>query len=361
MIDKLYGLKIRNLDGSEFIFNEHTAPATNIWTRYVKRNDGLSPDGGWLTYKWTCPTKIPTGYGAQVVSNVAAEVTFRESGDRRYVSGTVDRIGYNAAGGSVTLYGLQNYDFNYVKIIAFPTIQSQQSQRGFGLKVSGSSVFLSNTPEMGYAYATHKAKVFIDRAFDINKAFPGLTIENAIFFFYTDDKKSFIRIEPSNQGGWEDIKFWRYVSRDRNSAAMTAYTSAWYWVVAFTNMQPAQLDTSGFGLKIRNLEGKVTFNSQMGVMTRPITVPANQIPVSSGKAIDDIHRPMYTPTLAGETFRSNGGLGQFRNLNVGNFDGSTVGLFETSRDAPRGYWGDYTVARTAMSIIFLDATDYFKF
>lgn len=28
MIDRLFGLKIRNLDGSEFIFNEHTARQT---------------------------------------------------------------------------------------------------------------------------------------------------------------------------------------------------------------------------------------------------------------------------------------------------------------------------------------------
>ncbi|MEY0214376.1 hypothetical protein AB7W58_08255 [Providencia rettgeri] len=42
MIDSLYGLKIRNLDGSEFVFNERTAPATNLWTRYVRANDGCS-------------------------------------------------------------------------------------------------------------------------------------------------------------------------------------------------------------------------------------------------------------------------------------------------------------------------------
>ncbi|OZS72182.1 hypothetical protein CHI95_23395, partial [Providencia rettgeri] len=132
MIDRLFGLKIRNLDGSEFVFNEHTAPATNLWTRYVKRSDGLSPDGGWLTYKWNCPNEIPEGYGFQVVSLSAAEVTFTQSGDRRYVSGTKDKIAYSSNGRKVT--------------------------------VMGSSIFLENTPPLGYAYATHKAKVYITDA-----------------------------------------------------------------------------------------------------------------------------------------------------------------------------------------------------
>lgn len=362
MIDKLYGLKIRNLDGSEFIFNEKTAPATNLWTRYVTRRDGITPDGGWLTYKWTCPNQVPEGYGFQVVSFKSAEVTFRQVGDRRYVSGTTDKMVYSTSNRKITVMGLMDYDLNYVKIIAFPTAESQKVTSGFGLKVSGSSIFLENTPPLGYAYATHKAKVFIDKFFDIGKVFPGLTIENAIFFFYTDDNKSFIRLEASNVTSWEELKWWRYVSRNRNSTGITDYSSAWYWVIAFTNVPSEQLDTPGFGLKIRNInEKKVTFNSQMGVMTRPITLPSNQIPINSGISIDDIRRPMYTPTVVGEVFSSNGGLGWWRDLNIGNIGESEVGLLLTSTLQDRGHHGDYTVARTALPAIFLDAADYFPF
>ncbi|HIE0660093.1 TPA: hypothetical protein ACXJEZ_002609 [Providencia rettgeri] len=362
MIDSLYGLKIRNLDGSEFVFNERTAPATNLWTRYVRANDGLSPDGGWLTSKWTCPNEIPEGYGFQVVSLTAAEVTFTQSGDRRYVSGTQDKIAYSSDGRKVTVMGFSDtHNFNYTKIIAFPTIASQKAASGFGLKVMGSSIFLENTPPLGYAYATHKAKVYITDAFNIESTFPGLTIENAVFFFYTDDNKSFIRLEPSNVQSWEKLKWWRYVSRNRNSTNITAYSPAWYWVVAFTNVQPAQLDIPGFGLKIRNLEGKVTFNSQMGVMTRPITVPGNQIPLGSGINVDLIRRPMYTPTKVGEIFSSDGGLGWWRDLNIGNLGESQISLFQTSTSQQRGYHGNQTIARTATPAIFLDAADYFPF
>ncbi|MDD9340885.1 MAG: hypothetical protein PV362_14810 [Providencia heimbachae] len=361
MIDKLFGLKIRNLDGSEFIFNEHTAPATNLWTRYVKRSDGLSPDGDWLSFKWTCPYEIPEGYGFQVVSQNAAEVTFIQSGDRRYVSGTKDKIAYSANDRKITVNGMGNYDLNYVKIIAFPTIESQKNASRFGLKIKGSSIFLENTPPLGYAYAAHKAKVFIDKAFDVGKTFPGLTIENAVFFFYTDDNKSFIRLEPSNVTSWDEVRWWRYVSRNKDSTDITAYTSAWYWVIAFTNMKPEQLDTPGFGLKIRNFTGAVTFNSSFGVMTRPITLPGNQIPVGSDINIESIRRPMYTPTRVGEVFSSNGGLGWWRDLNICNLGESQIGLYQTSTSQQRGYHGNYTVARTAIPAIFLDAADYFPF
>ncbi|HHR5880898.1 TPA: hypothetical protein ACS7XF_000814 [Providencia alcalifaciens] len=365
MIDKLYGLKVRNLDGSAFIFNDKTAPATNIWTRFLNNHsDKYTPDGGWLTSKWTCPIKIPTGYGFQTVGGLTAEVTFTQSGDRRYVSGTRDIASTYEKDGMVTITGLRspisgvrNYD--YVKILSYPKKETQANSGEFGLRIGGSSIFTNEIPDMGYAYAM-KAKVYVDREFKPESVFPNFSIQNAIYFFYTDDSKSYINVEPIVTSQSEVLGH-KFMSRDKSNRNSTAYTSAWYWVIAFTNMSSEQLDTPGFGLKIRNYDGKVTFNSGFGVMTRPEAIPFNTIPVNSGVNIDGITRPMYTPAKAGETFRSNGGDAQFCSLCVGNADAFTIGLFEQNSWGTRGYHGNYTIARTAMPAIILDAADYFPF
>ncbi|MEQ5184050.1 hypothetical protein ABN222_05900 [Providencia alcalifaciens] len=354
MIDKLYGLKIRNLDGSSFIFNEKTAPATNLWTRYVRTSDGLSPDGGWMTYKWTCPVKIPEGFDWQVIGGNSAEVTFRQVGDRRYVTGTRDLASSFESNGVVTITGLYDANNNYVKIIAYPTEKTQSSiKANFGFRVAGSSIFTNEIPPTGYAYSM-KAKVVIDKKFYPQNVFPGLTIENAVYFFYTDDGSSFISL------GFENSQR-IFVSKSRFNPNSEDYTKASYWVVAFVNMSPSQLDEKGFGLKIRNLKGEVTFNSSFGVMTRPTAVPGNTIPVNAGIRVENISRPMYSPTTLGETFRSDGGAAQFRSIHPGNIDAYTIGLCEVNSWWQRGHHGDYTVARTARPAIILDAADYFPF
>lgn len=370
-MSEIVGLKIVDLsDGSAFVFNENTAPGSILFSDYVNSyRYNLTPDGGWLTYQYTLPNPIPTGYEVQFPGAGRAEVTFTESGDRRYVSGTQDLFNLNLSGDrKLTIKGLRQSrnsgePNNHVQVFAYPTMEAMKTQGKAGLKIMGNNIFFNPIPSTGYAYAIHRKKIRINGMFRPSEIHPSLNMNNAVYFFYCEDAKSYIThfyVVNDKQTTYIDHYF---VSRNRGDPTTTTRTSADYYVIAFANQSPADLEAIAgkAGLKLRDMNGRTTYCSAMKVLTRPYTIPANQINVNSGYTIKDVKRPMYCPSIYGETFTSNGGSAQFRSLNIGNFNGSTVGLFEVNTWAARGYHGNYTIARSSAPIIILDAADYFKF
>lgn len=146
----MIGLRITNPDGSFFLFNEFTAPATNIWTRAVSEDYGdiLEPDGEWLSYKWTCPNAIPDGYNFYVMRHGAmAGITFTDIGGRMYVSGTEETFWHNqGSDGKVTLKGLSRLSGdgkfkNRIQIIAYPDYKKSSLPINLGLRIKGNAVF----------------------------------------------------------------------------------------------------------------------------------------------------------------------------------------------------------------------------
>lgn len=363
------GLKITDLsDKSSFVFNEKTAPGAIMFSDYVtSQKYHLVPDGGWLTYQYTLPEPIPVGYDVHMPSSGSAEVTFREIGDSRYVSGIKDSFTLDlSTDRKLTIKKLGDWDSigrfsNYCQILIYPTKDLKNTATS-GLKIMGNNVFFNPIYHRGYAYAVFRKKIRVGKKFTPSQVDPSLNMLNAIYFFYCDDGHSFVthKFEQDSKGRTVDHYF---VCRDRRDANTESNISeADFYVVAFSNQTPEQLDKlHSAGLKIRNVDGLTTFSSALKVLTKPVNIPASEISVNKGTQIEGLSRPMYSPALHGETFTSNGGAAQFKSLNIGNIDKNTIGLIEMNYWWARGYHGPYTVAISKAPITLLDAADYFYF
>ncbi|HGJ5864944.1 hypothetical protein QE197_07635 [Arsenophonus nasoniae] len=361
----MIGLRITNPDGSFFLFNEFTAPATNIWTRAVSEDYGdiLEPDGEWLSYKWTCPNAIPDGYNFYVMRHGAmAGITFTDIGGRMYVSGTEETFWHNqGSDGKVTLKGLSRLSGdgkfkNRIQIIAYPDYKKSSLPINLGLRIKGNAVFLNEIPTTGYAYAFYKKKITINAEFIPSMISPDLTIDNAIYFFYTLNSNAYIRTDYVQQSIYDPGRP-VLISTEKNGRGNT---SAEYYVVAFRLAKGGELDTGSHGLRLRNSKGEITFNSEYNVLTRPIMITGTSMSTGEKRTIENIRRPMYSPSAVGQFFfRTDGGY--LENLNICHYDQTGLSLSRFRVMYNSAYYGDNTTARTKNSILVLDAEDYFKF
>ncbi|EPG3569134.1 hypothetical protein ON011_004093 [Providencia rettgeri] len=368
MID-IVGLRVTDLnDKSSFVFNDKTSPAAIMFSDYIASDKyQLVPDGGWLTYQYTFPEPIPEGYDVHMPSSGDAEVTFRQSGDRRYVTGVKDSFTLDlSTDRKLTVKRLIDWKIygrfsNYCQILIYPTINLKNTATS-GLKIMGNNIFFNPIYHRGYAYAVFRKKIKIGRKFRPSEIDPSLNMLNAIYFFYCDDGHSFVTHK------FEDDKYRKtidhyFICRDRRDAhSENNISEAYFYVVAFSNQTPEQLDKlHSAGLKIRNVDGLTTFSSALKVLTKPVNIPASELSVNKGTQMEGLSRPMYSPALHGETFTSNGGAAQFKSLSIGNIDKNTVGLIEMNSWWARGHHGPYTVAISKAPITLLDAADYFYF
>ncbi len=367
----IVGLRITDLsDKSSFVFNENTAPGAIMFSGYVtSKKYHLVPDGGWLTYQYTFPEPIPFGYDVHIPTSGSAEVTFRESGDRRYVTGTKDSFTLDLSTDRKLTIKRLTWDrsdtgqfSNYRQILIYPTKDLKNTATS-GLKIMGNNIFFNPIYHQGYAYAVFRKKIRIGSKFKPNQIDPSLTMTNAVYFFYCDDSKSYITYKyDKNKNNTVTLDHY-FVCRDRRNAHTEDNISeADFYVIAFSNQTSKQLDAlHSAGLKIRNIDGLTTFSSALKVLSKPVNISASEISVNKGIRIEGLSRPMYSPAIHGETFTSNGGAAQFKSLNIGNIDKHTVGLIEMNSWWARGYHGPYTEAISKAPIILLDAEDYFYF
>lgn len=185
---------------------------------------------------------------------------------------------------------------------------------------------------------------------------PDLTIDNAIYFFYTLNSNAYIRTDYVQQSIYDPGRP-VLISTEKNGRGNT---SAEYYVVAFRLAKGGELDTGSHGLRLRNSKGEITFNSEYNVLTRPIMITGTSMSTGEKRTIENIRRPMYSPSAVGQFFfRTDGGY--LENLNICHYDQTGLSLSRFRVMYNSAYYGDNTTARTKNSILVLDAEDYFKF
>ncbi|MCT8349530.1 hypothetical protein LGZ99_20605 [Photorhabdus temperata] len=387
-----YGLKITNPnDGVSFIFNEKTSPCAIIWSRAVEasrgdilKNPTVGQNGFW--YDWECPVKIPSGYRFTIIkSGGMAIVKRRYTGRGVFFDGALEMIQYSENNGIVTVSGLGDDTQifvdrlalnNLIKIIAWPDPKLKTPGLNYGLRVAGNTVFLNEKPPMGYGYAFHKKKMNINGIFNPKDVDPSLTIDNAIFFFYTDNSDAIMRAREDYS--YLDYSVWsEYVCINKKTGKEM---SANWWVVAFTNPKGNELSGGTGGLRIRNIKGEITFSSYYGVLSLPVQVPGNNFFAGKAVSLPNIKRPMYMPTVVGQSiFQPNYDWWNWveerwerptnfywiGELCLGNNDKYSLSLFNLARvqdgAGMQNYKDGYREVKTSQPILILDAESHFKF
>lgn len=350
----IYGLRITNaIDGTSFIFNESTRPASVVWSRRITGNDGITNDE-----TWSCPITIPKNYSACVLGNYSAicEQIYYSNGSYYYVTGnTKEYISLDINNGVITVGGLQRETWNgrkpwnHIKIIGYP----KSSDEKYGLKISGNNLFLVEPPLSGFGYATFKKEIIIDGVFNPKDIDPSLDFDNAIYFFHSDESSSIIRMKRKV---WTDGSSIEYICVNKDNGN---YHAAKFKVIAFQKYTLP--NRKGAGLRIRNSKNEITFDSTNNVLTKPVEIIPKNIKLGKQYIVNGIKKPMYIPAIVGESFYSNGGLGRFHDVIVGNYDSNTISLYSHYSYESRGTYGEYTEAISTHPILIIDASDYFNF
>ncbi|MBD2792179.1 hypothetical protein [Xenorhabdus szentirmaii] len=275
-----FGLKIINPhDGTSFIFNEKTAPASLVWTDYVSKNTpGIrnSPTD-WRYHEWQCQTNIPAGYQTHVYPADITGFHQERSGDGFRLGGFYERVQFSQNGENVIVDGLSLDGFfgewvdktELIKIIAYPLISGGKA----GLKIGNNSHFNNSVPPAGFGYVSHKARVYIQGQFNPASLDARLNYGNCLMFFYNEDPACML---VHREGA--------YVSCNRHDGGDRA---GWYQVVIFSDIGiKERFEGGGYGLRLRNRDGVITFNSGVGVLTKPVSLD-----VSNRKLGDIIPTP----------------------------------------------------------------------
>ncbi|MDR5615683.1 hypothetical protein [Arsenophonus sp.] len=344
----MIGLRITHNDGSSFIFNQQTVPATNIWT------SGVYSNGTWM-----CPNRIPEGYEFAIMRfGTLTGVKFVPQGNAMIASGTEDYASYSSSSGTITFYKLLNSNTIRfpIQIIAYPNYKKITIASKVGLRIEGNPIFLNDLPITGYAYGFYKKIVTIDGVFNPKIISADLTLDNAVYFFYSLDANSYIRRAVFTDS-WGSPSGYGMVNtaRDSKSSAKSKY-----YVIAFRTAKEGEINQGSSGLRIRNMQGKVTFNSLYDVLTKPILVPGTSLTFDKKTKITGIKRPMYTPQSAGEFFFHTDG-GYIDQLNVCQYDAESIRLSRFRWYYNSAYIGETTLSLTKYPLLILDAEDYFKF
>ncbi|CDG20619.1 conserved protein of unknown function [Xenorhabdus poinarii G6] len=348
-----YGLKITNQeDGSSFVFNEQTSPACLIWTDYVsKGTPGVhtSPTD-WRYFQWDCQVKIPAGYRAHVYPGNFTTFNQDRSGNGFRLTGFYEKAQFSQNGESVSVDGLllENFFDNWltelIKVIAYPATSGGTA----GLKILNNSNFNTSVPPAGFGYVSHKARVYIQGRFDPASIDPRLNYGNCLMFFYNEDPECML----VHQNG-------HYVSCNRYNEDGR---DGWYRVVIFSNIGIRErLERGGYGLRLRNNDGVITFNSGVGVLTKPVGLDVSNRKLGDIIPTAGIKYPMLVPAWIGHHLWMEGDTAYSRDLSL--TSNGAGGLFVGS--GKRSYWKasqwgttNYT---TKQSILILDAASYFNF
>ncbi|PHM46300.1 hypothetical protein Xmau_00710 [Xenorhabdus mauleonii] len=354
------GLKIMNPhDGTHFVFNKDTAPATLTWVANV---DNHTPGANERAETWTCPVKIPSGYKSAVAAQRMAGVVFYYDGDNFRINGGEEFCDYIQNGETVTIKNIVLKNpfssvGNIVKIIAYPHNQTGKA----GLKIGGNVNFNVDIPHSGFSYVSHKATLKIEGRVDFSKIDPRLNLGNCLAFFHTDDPYAMISLyRRTNTDGYDLY----YACTDRRNGNRT---SATFRVIIFSDVgAEGRFGNERYGLRLRNSRGQITFSSGVGVLTRPTEVFINAYKQNERIVVPGIARPMYIPSMVGEHFWVSDRKGYIQELCVGNYDAGSICIGASMVDSKPGYLGsvgygtDYTYI-TQKPVLILDASDYFHF
>ncbi|MBJ2108382.1 MULTISPECIES: hypothetical protein [Proteus] len=350
----MYGLRIKNIeDGTSFIFNESTRPASVIWSRRITGWDNIRNDE-----TWDCPIQLPKNYSACVLGNYSAicEQIYYSDGSYYYVTGnTEEYISVDINNGVITVGGLQKETWNgrkpwnHIKIIGYPI----SSDENYGLRIAGNNLFLVDPPSSGFGYATFKKEITISGVFNPKDIDPSLDFDNAIYFFHSEEPNAVIRMY---RNVWSDGSSIEYICINKENG--NHYTAK-FKVIAF--QQYKLPNRKGAGLRIRNSNNEITFDSTNNVLTKPVEVIPKNIELGKEYIVNGIKKPMYIPAIVGESFYSNKGLGKFHDVIVGNYAGNSISLYSYYRHESRGTYGEYTEAISSHPLLIIDASDYFNF
>ncbi|OTA20463.1 hypothetical protein Xbed_01493 [Xenorhabdus beddingii] len=348
----VYGLKIVNPhDGTSFIFNEKTAPASLVWLADVSYNTpgarrGRMPGED----QWTCPVKIPSGYKSMVACDEMVGLVFEFGDSHARLDRGEERIIYSQNGDTVTITDMSmtawNGDPRYtaVKILAYPENRTGRA----GLKIGNNTNFNIDVPRSGFSYVSHKAKLKIDGELDFSQIDPRLNRSNCLVFFCAETPYAIMT--PGENS---------YTCCDRRNGNKM---SAVFWLVIFSDIDATgRFENDRYGLRLRNNRGDITFSSGVGVLTKPTEIYINSYGKNERIPVSGIERPMYIPSHAAKHFWMSGRKGRQEDLAVGNYDSGSICVGVSSSYDRYGYSGpDYTYV-TKRPILILDAADYFNF
>ncbi|MDX7989154.1 hypothetical protein FE392_17870 [Xenorhabdus sp. 12] len=348
-----FGLKITNqADGTSFVFNETTAPASLVWTDFVSKDTpGIrrSPTD-WRYYEWECQIKIPAGYRAYVYPVEFTGFSQDRSGNGFRLLGFYERAQFTQNGETVIVdrVSLDNFFEKWltelIKIIAYPSTAGGKA----GLKILNNSNFNNSVPPAGFGYVSHKARVYIDGRFNPASIDPRLTYGNCLMFFYNEDPECML----IHREGY-------YTSHNRHNGDGRA---GWYRVVVFSNIGiKERLEGGGYGLRLRNRDGVVTFNSGVGVLTKPVSLDVSNRKLGDIIPTPGIKYPMLVPAWIGHHLWMEGSTAYSRDLSLtAHKDGGLIIGSGKRSFWKASQWGtlNYT---TKQSILILDAASYFNF
>ncbi|MBI6547279.1 hypothetical protein [Xenorhabdus lircayensis] len=348
-----YGLKITNqTDGTSFIFNEKTSPACLIWTDYVSKDTpGIhkSPTD-WRHFEWECQIKIPPGYQAHVYPAEFTAFHQERSGNGFRLTGFSELARFSQNGESVIIDGLSlnnvfdNWLTELIKVIAYPSTSGGKA----GLKILNNSNFNNSVPPAGFGYVSHKARVYIQGRFDPASIDPRLNYGNCLMFFYNEDPECML----VHRKGY-------YTSCNRHDEGDRA---GWYRIVVFSDIGVRErLEGKGYGLRLRNKDGVITFNSGVGVLTRPVSLDVSNRKLGDIIPTAGIRYPMLVPAWIGHHLWMEGRTAYSRDLSLTRKGEGALLIGSGKRTYWKAsQWGttNYT---TKQSILILDAATYFNF
>ena len=138
--------------------------------------------------------------------------------------------------------------------------------------------------------------------------------------------------------------------------------AGWYRVVVFSDIGVKErLEGKGYGLKLRNKDGVITFNSGVGVLTKPVSLDVSNRKLGDIIPTAGIQRPMLVPAWIGHHLWMDGSTAYSRDLSL-TCNGEGALFVGSGRSAyhKASQWGttNYT---TKQPILILDAASYFNF
>lgn len=345
------GLRIKNPDGTSFLFNENTSPAFIVWSGNVDR-DSPGFEFRDRRYYWRCPNKIPDGYNYIIVGENMAGIGYKIENSQWTPTGGVWESDWSVTDGYITLNGTTMKE--YIVIVAWPS----SSTGKYGIRVLGNSIFTSISDMTHASYVIYKGETVIEGDWRPSVLNPSFTMNNCLCFFYSESPDATIRLWNS----FDDRDKYPFTDQiaDYVYRAIDKWgnrTSLRCKVVVFGNKDlNATTTDQRYGFRIRNLSGKITFSNSEGVLVNPKPITINDKGVDSPFEIPGVRRPMYLAAMIGQGF-NNRTQYKYGLKSYGSY--VQVGVTESKyQEASHGSRIDYV---TQKPFLFLDAADYFNF
>ncbi|MCB5311898.1 hypothetical protein [Yersinia intermedia] len=329
-----YGLRIRNPDGSSFIFNEKTTMSKIL---------GSGSKG--LTFgEWYTGIQVPVGHDYVLWLSSYAWINYNVSNSQWVPSGYAYNQPY-LDGNRVLRVNSVNYNTaipaTHYGVFSWP--QGHAPGR-YGLRVNGKNNFSSISDVSSFSVLLWKGEVDIYNGWlpqAINSAF---TMDRVVCFFYTTDQSKTICMSPDP--GDRVYKVWN-VNGGQSGGAIRAK------VCIFGN---GPIVKAKYGLQIRNSAGQVVYNSGTEIFAKPVLTSLANLSLGQLRSVPGITRPMYAPSNIGALYSYPWQVDVWVNSN----GYQLCPAWGWSKNQPKSH-GPYTYYVSDIPILSLDASDYFNF